>query len=1006
MVWKFRGAPADRPDRRQLGNEHLVSFWPVRGGPAVDGGVVYFGAGIWPTFGVFVHALDAETGRPKWTNAGLNYVAPVRIDHDGFAEVGMSPQGYFVALPDRILVPNSRAMPAALNRGTGKLTYYMQGCRRGDSRVAAHGGYAFVGKEGVLELGDLREVGSRWAGCGGNKPQGYRGPVLRAEDLAALPRVFPHWGYNADWDLYECPLEPYKVAEGCDASSAFENHIAYGSAKGIFYACNLATAHTTPVEKAAFYGIKIHPLQWQPEALWQFKTSHHGQPGGTVIKAGKRLYGYAGSTLIALENLDKQPRLAWERQLAGRPTSLVAADHKLFVATAEGTLYCFGQPSQPPTAAKTYAAEPLSLEARLDAWSAKAGQIVKTSGVTSGYCLVLGLGDGRLTEELVKQTELIVLGVDRDAAKVERLRRRFDAAGLLGSRVELFAATPAAFGFPPYLASLIVSEDAEAAGLSARLDAAKLFDVLRPYGGTLCLERPPESHPALLDWTRAAALAKAVVKHEGRWSLLVRDGPLPGAASWTHEAADAACTFTSQDDLVRAPLGILWYGDESGFSRYKDYNHAVKPQVSDGRVYAIVGGTLVAYDAYTGRPLWSNPFHAFASHARFAATEQAIYFVADGKCTAHDPATGKRLQTFTFNAASATTAKDLRVGEGVVVVASTVVTERDVRQESYENYGLFDSRQLVCLDCKAGTVLWRKTAAHRFHNLGLAMGGGLFFAVDSIPSTALQDPPRQRPARGRRHHGPGAGSPDREGRLVAEDQLSAGRVAVGGRLRPVLRRDRHPAGRQETASDRPGGHDQRLGLQDRQDPLGEKTDRSGAGHPARQDLPQRRRRGSRRPRHGPRPVDRREDRRFSISGQRLQLYHRQPAPDHGSQRHGRLRGHRGEEELQPAEYPFRLQQQPARRRRPVERPQLRDRLRLQLSHPDLLRHGPHARGRRLGRHDAADAPAAAAQPVKVACHLDLRDRKAYFCAGDAVWPKYSAEYQDLWRREFECGRMP
>jgi hypothetical protein len=157
-------------------------------------------------------------------------------------------------------------------------------------------------------------------------------------------------------------------------------HIAYGSAKGIFYACNLATAHTTPVEKAAFYGIKIHPLPWQPEALWQFKTSHHGQPGGTVIKAGKRLYGYAGSTLIALENLDKQPRLAWERQLAGRPTSLVAADHKLFVATAEGTLYCFGQPSQPPTAAKTYAAEPLSLEARPDAWSAKAGQIVKTYG--------------------------------------------------------------------------------------------------------------------------------------------------------------------------------------------------------------------------------------------------------------------------------------------------------------------------------------------------------------------------------------------------------------------------------------------------------------------------------------------------------------------------------------------------------------------------------------------------------------------------------------------------
>ena len=121
VLWRFRGAPTDRPDRRQLGNEHLVSFWPVRGGPAIADGVVYFTAGIWPIFGVFAHALDAETGQPKWTNANLNFVGPVRIDHDQFAEVGMSPQGYLAALPDRILMPNSRALPAALERTTGRL---------------------------------------------------------------------------------------------------------------------------------------------------------------------------------------------------------------------------------------------------------------------------------------------------------------------------------------------------------------------------------------------------------------------------------------------------------------------------------------------------------------------------------------------------------------------------------------------------------------------------------------------------------------------------------------------------------------------------------------------------------------------------------------------------------------------------------------------------------------------------------------------------------------------
>ena len=99
VVWKFRGAPPDRPDRRHLGNEHLVSFWPVRGGPVIVDGVVYFGAGIWSVFGVFLHALDAETGKAKWTNGELSYLAHVRADHEQFVDhAGLSPQGYLVAM--------------------------------------------------------------------------------------------------------------------------------------------------------------------------------------------------------------------------------------------------------------------------------------------------------------------------------------------------------------------------------------------------------------------------------------------------------------------------------------------------------------------------------------------------------------------------------------------------------------------------------------------------------------------------------------------------------------------------------------------------------------------------------------------------------------------------------------------------------------------------------------------------------------------------------------------
>ena len=42
--------------------------------------------------------------------------------------------------------------------------------------------------------------------------------------------------------------------------------------------------------------------------------------------------------------------------------------------------------------------------------------------------------------------------------------------------------------------------------------------------------------------------------------LLARTGPLPGSAAWTHEHADAANTRVSRDRLVKAPLGLLWFG--------------------------------------------------------------------------------------------------------------------------------------------------------------------------------------------------------------------------------------------------------------------------------------------------------------------------------------------------------------------------------------------------------------------------------------------------------------
>src|SRR5207253_2459499 len=67
LLWKFRGGPSDR---KILGNERLISTWPARGAPVIADGKVYFAASIWPFMGIFIHALDARTGEPIWTNDG------------------------------------------------------------------------------------------------------------------------------------------------------------------------------------------------------------------------------------------------------------------------------------------------------------------------------------------------------------------------------------------------------------------------------------------------------------------------------------------------------------------------------------------------------------------------------------------------------------------------------------------------------------------------------------------------------------------------------------------------------------------------------------------------------------------------------------------------------------------------------------------------------------------------------------------------------------------------
>lgn len=120
QVWRFRAAPSNR---KLLGNGRLISVWPVRGGPVAADGRVYFAAGVWSFEGIFVYALDAETGETIWVNDRTGFIYGTH-PHAAEAFGGVTPQGYLVLDGDDLIVPCGAAYPATFDAKTGELKQF------------------------------------------------------------------------------------------------------------------------------------------------------------------------------------------------------------------------------------------------------------------------------------------------------------------------------------------------------------------------------------------------------------------------------------------------------------------------------------------------------------------------------------------------------------------------------------------------------------------------------------------------------------------------------------------------------------------------------------------------------------------------------------------------------------------------------------------------------------------------------------------------------------------
>ena len=714
LEWKF---DTELSDRKGFVEGRLTTICPIRSGPVIDNGQVHFTAGIWSWEPASFFTLDAEAGDLVRSHKGTRS------------------QGYVAATGQWLCFPNGRT-------GSSRFLRKTLGWGGGFGGWAGYWDHLVAGSgEWVVRMGALQKLAGKPTGLVCEPGPGrdaicfYR-PVIDGDTVyySAAKKIVPRIDLPGPQvgDIVAVSLKDPQLVEAKDA-------------KGEPIVDRRKRQQTKLVLKEL----------WRvPNAEIVKGTEGTAPPkkGGPMtiaeIKAGDRLYGHRGSTLFALDPPKDggAARVSWRQKIEGAPARMIAADGKLFVVTREGKLACFAGKQAAP---KVHPLRMVALPKVNDIWSRqKTSAILDRVGVSDGYCLVLGLQSGRLVEELAKRTQLHLIAMDKDPKLVRKLResvyylterpRRQSAPqtakdgtsftpathGEIGPRrrrVTVIEDDPTTYPFPPYLASLIVSEDpAKLAQSPARIGA--LFHALRPYGGTLCLELAEAAHATVAKAVTSADLSKAQLSRDGNWTLLSRPGALEGAANWTHEWADPANTLKSNDH-VKFPLGMLWVGGRSARRDMYFDRHYVPPApvVVDGRMFITGPAKLVAVDIYTGRIMWEVRSKLFTAMTRgrggchTVAAPDGIYLSTRKSIFRFDPATGKLMSEFSLPAGSVANAMWGRPYIWEDTLVTSILSGRH-------------HKRLVSLDRESGDVRWAIDADSSFSHF--AIGNDRLFTWD------------------------------------------------------------------------------------------------------------------------------------------------------------------------------------------------------------------------------------------------------------------------------------
>ena len=385
-----------------------------------------------------------------------------------------------------------------------------------------------------------------------------------------------------------------------------------------------------------------------------------------------------------------------------------------------------------------------------------AGYILGQTGITKGYCIDYGAGEGDLARELARRSQLEIVGVEEDARKVEAGRVALHGVDAYGVQVTLHQGKLDKLGYQDFAAALVVCSAILERGQCPG-SAAEMFRMVRPDGGMAFVGQPPGCSVSLREdelraWLDEAGLEYTITNSpsEGLWARIER-GPLPGAGEWTHMWADLGNTACSGDTRTTDRWGVLWFGEPGPRVMVDRHWEPVSPLYKQGRLFVPGFDRVVCVDAYNGARLWdletpnSSRIAMMRDAGYLALDEKYLHLAVADRCLEVDVQTGQVADTLRV----ATAERDW----GYVAVDDTrLFGSEQLPKASYlaattgrgaegnqlgrgDNRFLITSKALFCRDKAAGTEHWHYSNPEAvIANPTICIGDGVYFFESTEPA--------------------------------------------------------------------------------------------------------------------------------------------------------------------------------------------------------------------------------------------------------------------------------